>query len=589
MRAVVLVGLLAVTTTLSPLCVAEPTRPVPTYSSDAAAILTSRCVGCHRAGEIGAAVPLTSYTEARSRAESIRGQLVAGLMPPWFADSGHSLPFRNDPRLSARELETLLAWIDGGTPEGPSPPPSAPAARESDWHHPSGRKPDAVITLPEFSVQANAEVPYVRFRVKVPFKDDRWISALEVRPGNRAIVHHMAFAEVGLAEGVTAEDLEALSGVAHQLGLPPGALEGSRPVVPDPENAQSYDMLGMYVPGSGFEAYGDGNAKLLKGGGSLFVNVNVHYTATNQPEKDLSRIGFWFTHERPRNIVYRVPAPGRTILANGQQLMPDDPGTKAEGTDVAIPPVPPFADNYELVGVTAYERAVTIYQFRPHAHMRGKDFQYDVVYPDGRRVTALSVPRYDFHWQLAYDLETPLELPPGSKLVVTAHYDNSKANAQLQNLGDGPAAKKCGPDQEAYFRNQNQSWDEMFAPVIQYSVVADDLATVTPRAAGRSGHAARAEIVESVGCLVTTPTGAWELSSASAPRKSQSQSATRADLAASAKQAMGRARVSLVGTWPFHPESVVGRRVWAKGAMLRDAAAPRINVTSLLAVGDQCR
>ncbi len=121
-----------------------------------------------------------------------------------------------------------------------------------------------------------------------------------------------------------------------------------------------------------------------------------------------------------------MPASGETIIADGRQLLTDAPGEKAEGTSVAIPPIPPFAENYEVIGITAYTEPVTIYQLHPHAHLRGKDFKYVVVFPDGREETLLSVPKYDFHWQLAYELDTPLKVPTGSKLIVTAHHDNFK-------------------------------------------------------------------------------------------------------------------------------------------------------------------
>ena len=148
---------------------------------------------------------------------------------------------------------------------------------------------------------------------------------------------------------------------------------------------------------------------------------------------------------------------------------------------MVIPPIPPYAENYEVIGITAYTKPVTIYQFQPHAHLRGKDFSYAVVYPDGREETVLNVPKYNFHWQLAYDLDTPLKLPAGSKLVVTAHYDNSLKNDHLLHHGvhnAGSTEQNFGPEKEVYFRDQNQSWDEMFSPFIQFSVDSQNPATV---------------------------------------------------------------------------------------------------------------
>ena len=381
----------------------------PSFTRNVAPLLFDKCVSCHRSGQIAAALPLDTYEAAKRGADSIKKQVVKRAMPPWSADPAHSLKFRNDARLSRQEIDTFVGWIDAGAPRGPDADlPPVPASSPAGWLHPQGIAPDAVVTLPEFSVQAAGEIPYVQILVKAPAGPDRWISAMQVRPGNPALVHHVGIAEVVLADGVKPEDLQALDAFARKLGMPGSASIMTRPAVVDPENSATYDMLGVYTPGSTFETYGMGNAKLLKGGSNMYINFNMHYTTTGKPEKDRSQLAFWFQSQPPKHVLYRVPASGKTILSNGRQLLTDDPGTKAEGTDVAIPPIQPYAQNYELIGVTAYTKPVTLFQFQPHAHLRAKDFTYVVVYPDGREVTVLSVPKYDFHWQLAYELQTPL-------------------------------------------------------------------------------------------------------------------------------------------------------------------------------------
>src|SRR5262249_31414608 len=330
---------------------------------------------------------------------------------------------------------------DAGAPKGNDADLPPPPTFSEGWLHPKGLAPDIVIPLPELHLPATGEIPYVTQFVKVPFAEDKWVVAMQVCAGNRAVVHHMAITEVAMDPGVTPENLDQFTRVAHQLGLSSGSV-GSRPAVADPSNPAEYDMLGVYTPGTTFEMYPDGSAKLLKGGGNFFINCNLHYQMRDKPERDRTQIAFWFKPEPPKHQLFRVPASGESLIANGQQLLTDAPGEKAEGTDVVIPPIPPNTENYEIVGITAYTEPVTIYQFQPHAHLRGKDFTYAVVYPDGREQSVLNVPRYDFHWQLAYDLETPLRLPAGSKLVVTAHYDNSTKNdllRQHQGHGSNPA------------------------------------------------------------------------------------------------------------------------------------------------------
>ncbi len=499
-------------------------------------------------------------------------------MPPWPADPAQSEPFRNDARLSQSEIVSLVSWLDGGMPRG-DPHDAAPAPQlSSAWQDPSGRPPDAVVSLPTFSVKANGEVPYIQTRVKVPFQSDRWISALQVLPGNSLLVHHMGITEVQLASGVTPDNLNDLEQVAKRLGLPSGALAAADPAVRDPEDRSAYDMLATYTPGAGYESYGIGNAKRLKGGDNLYINFNIHYTTTGKPESDISRLGLWFQTEAPQHELFRTPSAGKTVIANGTQLLTDTPGTKAEGTDVAIPPVPPNADNYELIGITAYPQPVTLYTFQPHAHMRGKDFRYLVIYPDGRELKVLTVPRFDFHWQLTYELATPLHLPAGSKLVVIAHYDNSDRNTHLLETAAADPARKCGPEKQAYFRDQNQSWDEMFSPIVQYSNHGS--------ASGKAG--ARAEILAAVGCLVPTPGDGWQLKNARSIGASASQSTSQAELSRQRNTSLGSKHYALIGARFFNPQRDAGRKVAVKGALVLDAGEARVNLTSLQALPGSC-
>ena len=553
--------------------------PAPTFTKEVAPILFTHCANCHRPGEIGASVSLVSYESAKPWAEAIKEQVVKREMPPWPADPKGSLKFRNDPSLSQQEIDTLVAWVNAGAPKGNDADlPPLPKTSQG-WQHPQGLAPDLVIPLREFHLPAKGEIPYVRYLAKVPFPEDKWIVGLQVRPGNRALVHHMAITEVVLNEGVTPDKLDELARVARQLGFPSNAIE-PRPAVADPANPGAYDMLAVYTPGTTFETYGEGSAKLLKGGNNAYLNFNIHYQTTGQPETDQSMLAFWFRPDPPKHQLFRVPASAGTIIADGKELLTDAPGQKAEGTSVAIPPIPPNAENYEVIGITAYTEPVTIYQFQPHAHLRGKDFKYVVVYPDGREETVLTVPKYEFHWQLAYELEQPLKLPAGSKLVVTAHYDNSMNNEHLvHHHSPGDPAHNPGPEKEVYFREANQSWDEMFTPFIQYSIDNEDRAKPEPSVL---------DIAEVVGCLEQTPSGTWLLSHASAPQVSKTQPTSSIALKAAAAEPTGHEQDQLLGVGVFSPASHKGQRVAVKGVLLKDAKVSRINVTSLQTLSSTC-
>jgi mono/diheme cytochrome c family protein len=571
----------------------------PTFNKEVAPILFKHCVNCHRPGGIGWSVSLLSYDTAKLWSGSIKETVSQRAMPPWPVDPSESVKLRNDPRLSQREIDTLVAWVDAGAPKGnDADVPSAPALAQG-WLHPKGLAPDLVVTLPQSQLPAELEIPYLRYLVKVPVSEDKWVVAMQVLPGNSAVVHHMAISEIALADGVTPENIDKLNKIARTLGFQNG-LNTSSFAVTAPENPAVYDMLGVYTPGTTIEMYEDDSAKLLKSGKNLYLNVNIHYQTTGKPETDQTRVAFWFRPDPPKHQLFRVPAAGDTILVNGTQLLTDAPGEKAEGTTVAIPPIPPFAENYEIVGVTAYTEPVTIYQLQPHAHLRGKDFKYSVVYPDGREQTLLTVPKYDFHWQLAYELDTPLRLPAGSKLVVTAHYDNSLKNDRLlhhHGHGAHDTANSPGPEKEVYFREMNQSWDEMFTPFIQYTIDDQDLRQPTARLQKQKGSAAadppeaRREplsIAEVVGCLEPGPSGSWMLTNASDPILSRTQSTSAAAVKAAAEKPPGNQRDQLLGIGVFNPSGQKRHRVVVKGVLIESPEGNRLNVTSLQSIAQPC-
>jgi hypothetical protein len=543
---------------------------VPTFTKDIAPILIEHCANCHGS--------LLSYDAARSSANAIREKVLTRAMPPWPADPARSLKFRNDARLSEPDIAAVVAWIDAGTPKGDDAELRRLPDLAGEWLNPEGRAPDAVVSLPVIHVDATGEVPYIQQLIKVPVDKDKWIVAMQLRAGNRNLLHHMGITEVALPEGMGPAQINEFAAMARKFGIPDGSVANTPPAVVDPTNADAYDMLGVYTPGSTFEAFADDSGKLLKGGKNYYINFNIHYTTTGKPESDRSQLGLWFASKPPRHQLIRAPVAVKTIISNGKELLTDAPGTKAEGTGVAIPPIPAYAQNYEVIGISAYTQAVTLYQLQPHAHMRARDFTYVVVYPDGRELVILTVPTYDFHWQLAYQLDQPLTLPPGSKLIVRAHYDNSQKHYVERVKADDPA-RNCGPENVAYFRRQNQSWDEMFSPLAQYAVSGFG-------SAARNGDAAK--IVRVVGCLKQDPSKKWLLSKAGEPLVTNTQATSMAELEAAAADPLGARIIGLLGVDDFNPRSFVGQKVSVKGVLVQKAGSSRVNVTSLQTLAAAC-
>ena len=337
--------------------------------------------------------------------------------------------------------------------------------------------------------------------------------------------------------------------------------------------------LGLYA-GRDVRAVRNDGAKLLKAGGNLYINFNIHYTTIGSVQTDRSQLALWFSSRKAPNQLFRAPAGVDSIIANGQELLTDAPGTKAEGTDVAIPPIPAYAADYELIGITAYRRPIVLYQFQPHAHMRGKAFRYVVVFPDGREQSVLNVPRYDFHEQLAYELATPLMLPAGSKLIVTAHYDNSQSSYAARSRGIEDPGHHCGPENVAYFQRQNQSWDEMFSPLVQYSD--------RPAGSHKTASSRDLALVQVVGCLMADRAGGWSMTRASPPLATASEATSAGELVAAGKLPLGNRSYALLGADVFQPQAHIGQRLAVKGVLIPTPGAQRINVTSLQSLAGPC-
>ena len=348
-----------------------PSKATVTFTKDVAPILFNRCIECHRAGEI-APMSLMSYQETRPWAKSIKQRVIERSMPPWSADP-HYGKFSNDPSLSQKEIDTIVAWVDAGSPKGEDKDmPAAPKFVEG-W---TIGKPDVVLSMQEgHAIPADGTVPYLYFTIPTNFKEDKWVQAMEIRPGNRAVVHHViAFVQA--------------AGVGQK-----GAVS---------ESQQGRGQLGGITPNKTGVVFAPGTARLVKAGSNIVFQM--HYTTNGEATTDRTSIGLVFAKEPPtRTLVTGNALNARFVIPAG-------------------------AESHEVKSSKTFNEDVHLTSFMPHMHFRGKDFVYTAVYPDGRSEILLNVPKYDFNWQLTYVLEKPVALPKGTRLDCVAHFDNSTKN-----------------------------------------------------------------------------------------------------------------------------------------------------------------
>lgn len=400
---------------------------VVTFNKDVAPIIQKNCMVCHRPGEI-APMSFTSYKEVRPWAKSIREAVTTGQMPPWFADPTHG-QFSNDSRLSPKDVELISAWVEGGAKEGDAgdlpPNPRFPEGWQIG-------KPDVVLPMTvEYNIPAEGVIPYKYFVVPTNFTEDKYVQFAEIRSGDRAHVHHVIISVRYPDSGALPEAGELTPESRRQSAAgAPAAGQGARSV------EDSDGRLVGWAPGEAPLILRPGQAKLVKKGSSLVFQV--HYTTNGEPGKDRTSVGLIFS---------KAPVEKRVITAG------------ATARNLVIPPGDP---NYESNGTFTFKEDSHIDSLHPHMHVRGKDFLYRLVYPDGREQILLSVPRYDFAWQMTYFLKEPVAAPKGSRLEAIAHHDNSAKN-------------KFNPDPTVTVHWGDQTWDEMMIGYFDYTVDKQDL------------------------------------------------------------------------------------------------------------------
>jgi hypothetical protein len=456
---------LALAVVMTDVVTAQTGTTAVTFYKDVAPLLQKNCETCHRPGQI-APMTFQTYESARPFARAIKAAVLSKKMPPWFADagSGHIL---NDRSLKPAEIDTLVKWADAGAPAGnPKDGPRPIAWPDGGWQI----KPDLVVDGPTYDVPAKGIVEWTWVVMPGNFKEDTWVTSVEVKPSEPAVTHHICLAYIphhpdtkyftAIAREVPRDD----DGVEIARGRGAGAGAGAgRGGAPAPAGARSggpelpSDFLnspfGILSRSNGLEeCYEPGRmpadfrpfnaAKLIPAGTD--IAVNVHYTPNGKPLKDHVQIGF---------TVAKTP-PKRRYLA----LSTTSPSDRKQ---FAIPPMEP---NWEAPpAVVTFTKDVEIVGLMPHMHVRGKAARFYLDRPEGSTETILDVPRYDFNWQLWYD--TSIKVPRGSKMRVIAWYDNSPGN-------------KFNPNPKATVYYGDQTWEEMHFP--SYGVVVDDI-TLTQR------------------------------------------------------------------------------------------------------------
>ncbi len=375
-----------------------------TYYRDVARIMQRNCVQCHRHGGV-APFALDDFDEVSDRAKVIQRVLSEGTMPPWFAakteGEGPSL-WANDHSLSSRDQADLMAWLNSDHPKGNPADAPKPQGFPEEW---STGTPDLIIPLSKaFKIQATGFMPYQRDVVTSELTEDKWISGYEILPSERDVVHHVIVKVV--EKGETHVDR--------------GEAEG---------------FWAAYVPGNGAVQYPEGFARKLSAGSK--IHFQIHYTPSGVEKMERLKLGLHFADKPPKFEVKTL------AIADHRLNIPPGAPSHMEGASQSIP------------------FDIPVISFMAHMHVRGSAFSFEITYLDGKSEMLLDIPRYDFNWQLRYELKTPKFLPAESSIKVTGIFDNSANN-------------KANPDPTKAVRWGDQTYDEMLIGYIEYFVPALD-------------------------------------------------------------------------------------------------------------------
>ncbi len=414
------------------------------YEKDIAPIIADNCASCHRDGGI-APFAMDSHLAVQGWSPMIREVIMTKRMPPGQVDNKVGHKMKNEMNLDDEEMQKLVHWVNSGAKvDSENDPLAALVWPTTKW---SLGEPDLIVKVPEQSIPATGVVDYMDIPVDPGLEKDVWIKGSEVVPGNPAVLHHIIttvippegapdFQQI-LVDLLTTLPAEKAQKIRSDLFAQ--IASGQQPNLGDifkqiPETdigtflGSSDPDLGSvagYAPGNSVSLNPLGVGGLLKAGTTL--NLQMHYTTSGKATTDSTEIGIYFYDE-------------------GE--VPKERMSGGIGNAFSIS-IPAQAKDHEMRLVTTVPEEAEIYSLMPHMHFRGKRMKFTAIYPDGSEELLLSVPAYSFNWQLAHELEQPLRIPAGTRIVAVGAFDNSSQNS-------------FNPDPDSEINWGEQSWEEMF-------------------------------------------------------------------------------------------------------------------------------
>ena len=381
-----------------------------TYHRDVQPILQNRCQSCHRPGEVGP-FSLMTYKQAVNWAQDIKDYTQRREMPPWKATS--EFAYHNDRQMSDKEIKTLSEWVDSGTPAGD--PKDAPPPREFPKGWQLGT-PDLILTpSDDFLLGPSGKDVFRCFVLPTNLDEDKYVAAVEVRPGNAQVVHHVL-------------TLYDTAGNGRKLEQQSQEKEKENPVIDEHTGQPSkYDRgpgytraMGIgFLPSGTLTGWAPGYlTRLLPDGVGMFlpkksdVVIQVHYHRNGRAERDRTQVGLYFAKKK----VDRPFQPATIVGGSGK------------GPLRSLFSIPPGEERFPIDGDLWATKDFTLLWVMPHMHVLGKEINVTMTPPEGAEQKLLAIKEWDYNWQEVYFLKEPMQVKAGTRFRVEAFYDNTEKN-----------------------------------------------------------------------------------------------------------------------------------------------------------------
>ena len=380
-----------------------PDAPVPagpTFSNEIARVFQQNCQTCHHPGGIGP-FSLTTYDSAKANAAAIKRMVVSRQMPPWKPEEGCG-DFADKRILSQDVIDLIAQWVDHGAPEGDRSLLPEPLTFDTEW---SAGQPGMVLAPEESYTPPSTGDMYRCFTLPTNTTSDRWVSGIDVLPGNRTAVHHViAFLDT---TGASVALDEADPGPGYACFGDPGF------------QLTEDSTLGGWAPGYRPVLLPPDVAFKLPAASRVVLQIHYHPHDGGHMHPDRTQIGLYLHPGVPRQKLYVYPVINRTFT-----LAPNDPNAVV----TASIPILPFN--------------VHVWAIAPHMHLLGKSMKVETTSPTGVTRCLINIEDWDFNWQALYRYNQPIAIPALSSVQLRAVYDNSSNNPR--NPNDPPKAVSWG-------------------------------------------------------------------------------------------------------------------------------------------------